>query len=110
MFTKNNSIFALVLVLLVGAMAAEADVVEISSVRELAEYAAKSGNTVRMKAGVYRLADYLTDEQIAEVRKELPGGKGRPPVWMLRFSGNDNQFDLRGVELEISTELYPKFP
>ena len=88
-----------------------ADVVEIASVRELAEYAAKSGNTVRMKPGVYRMSDYLTDDVIAAIRKEVPEeSKTRPPVWMIRFSGNDNRFELRDVVLEIDTELYPKLP
>jgi hypothetical protein len=88
----------------------EADVVEISSVKELADYAAKSGNTVRMKPGVYKMADYFTDEVAATVAKEQPQGPGRQPAWMIRFAGNDNKFELNGVTLEIETTLYPKLP
>ena len=93
-----------------GAQPATRNVTEIGSVRELAEYAAKSGNTVRMKPGVYRMSDYLTDEVIAEIRKQVPETRGRPPVWMIRFSGGDNRFDLRDVVLEIETDLYAKLP
>lgn len=85
--------------------------IEISSVRELAEYAARSGNRVRMRPGVYRVADFLTDGEIAKVRAEVPAdAPGRPPVWMLRFSGSGNRFDLSGVVLEIDTALYRKLP
>lgn len=86
-------------------------VIEISTVRELAECAARSGNHVRMKPGIYRMTDFLTDDEIAKVRAEVPTDTpGRPPVWMLRFTGNDNRFDLTGVTLEIDTTLYPKLP
>jgi hypothetical protein len=86
------------------------NVIEIASVRELAQYAVKSGNTVRMKPGVYRMSDYLTDDVIAQVRRQVPPGPGRPPVWMIRFSGSNNRFDLKGVVLHIETELYRKLP
>jgi hypothetical protein len=93
------------------ATVAQADVVEIASVREFAEYAAKSGNTVRMRPGVYRMSDYLTDDVVAQVRKEVPTEtKTRPPVWMIRFSGSDNRFEMRDVVLEIETDLYRKLP
>ena len=88
-----------------------AEVVEVSSVKELASYAARSGNTVRMTPGVYRMSDYLTDDVIAAVRKEVPEEfRTRPPVWMIRFSGSGNRFEMRDVVLEIDTELYPKLP
>ncbi|MBC7785620.1 MAG: hypothetical protein H7144_17450 [Burkholderiales bacterium] len=90
-------------------MSARAETVEISSLRELAEYAAKSGNVVRMKPGVYSMSEYFSDDVAAEARRLVPKqATGRPPVWMLRFSGNDNQFDLRDVTIEIDTALYSK--
>jgi hypothetical protein len=90
---------------------AQGEVIEISSIPELAEYATKSGNTIRMKPGQYKMSDYLTDDAIAAVRREVPAeSKGRPPVWMIRFSGSDNRFEMRDVVLEIETELYPKLP
>ena len=89
---------------------APAEAVEISSLRELATYAARSGNTIRMKPGVYRMSDYLSDDVIATIRKEVPASSGRPPVWMMRFSGSGNRFEMRDVVLEIETELYPKLP
>jgi hypothetical protein len=98
---------SILLVLLMATMV-EADVIEISSVKELAEYAAKSGNTVRMKPGVYKMADYFTDEVADVAKKEQPQGPGRQPAWMIRFAGNDNKFDLTDVEIQIDTTLYPK--
>jgi hypothetical protein len=84
--------------------------IEISSVQELAEYAAMDGHAVRMRPGVYRMSSYLTEDVIAQVRKQVPETPGRPPVWMIRFSGSDNRFDLRDVVLEIETDLYAKLP
>lgn len=100
----------IVLIVLQLAARVEADVVEISSVKELAEYAAKNGNTIRMKPGVYKISDYFTDEVAAVVAREQPQGPGRQPAWMIRFAGSDNKFELAGVELEIDTTLYPKLP
>jgi hypothetical protein len=92
--------------------AAATEVVEIASVRELADYAAKSGHTVRMKPGVYRMSDHLTDAVIDEIRTDVAAAAapGRPPVWMIRFAGSDNRFDMRDVVLEIETDLYRKLP
>lgn len=80
--------------------------IEISSLQELAECGARDGQVVRMKPGVYRMSDYLTDARIAEIRENVPLQPGRPPVWMLRLTGADNQFDLRDVSIEIHTALY----
>jgi hypothetical protein len=108
---RTAAVCLTLLLALASVQAAGAAVVEIASVRELAEYAARSGNTVRMKPGVYRMSDYLTDDVIAAVRKEVPEEfRTRPPVWMIRFSGSDNRFELNDVVLEIDTGLYPKLP
>lgn len=89
----------------------EADVVEVDSLEALAEAAAKSGQTIRMKPGVYKVADYLTDDVLAAIKAEVPAdAPGRPPVWMLRFNGDGNRFDLAGVTIEIDTALYAKLP
>jgi hypothetical protein len=86
-------------------------VVEIGTVQELADYAAESGNHVRLKAVVYRMTDYLTDAVLADLKKAIPANTpGRPPVWMIKFSGNDNQFDCRDAILKIDTTLYVKLP
>ncbi len=93
---------------LTGSMARGAEV-EIASLRDLVEYAKVSDNRVRLKPGIYHISEVLTDEAIAEIRAQVPRD-GRPPVWMIRFSGNNNRFDLRGVVIEIDTSLYPKLP
>ena len=74
--------------------------IEISSMAELVEYAAKSGNRVKMKPGIYQMQDYLTPEVI---KKTLPHAT------MVEFSGSRNQFDLTGVTIEVNTELLNDF-
>ena len=82
----------------------------IASLEALYQAAAQSNQAISMKPGVYALADYLDDERIEALKAELPGGEGRPPRWLLRFSGSDNTFDLSGVTIEIDTDLYRKLP
>lgn len=91
-------------------LSAQGNVIEISSIQELAYYAAQSGNTIRMAPGVYRMADYVTEEVLAEIRREVAGLGGRPTVRMMEFSGSGNHFQLGGVIIEIDTGLYPKLP
>jgi parallel beta-helix repeat protein len=84
---------------------ATAETVTIRSLKELAIYGGRSGNHVKLKAGIYRLADYLTVDSIA-------AKTARRDYQYLTFSGNDNTFDLTGVEIEIDTQLRKalKFP
>jgi hypothetical protein len=72
--------------------------INIASLKDLAGYAAKSGNRVKMKPGVYKLTDYLVADSIAAKleRKSFP---------YILFSGNNNVFDLKGVMIELDTEL-----
>lgn len=89
---------------------AENNAVHVDSLARLYAVAAENGQTVRVEPGVYALADYLTEERLEQLRSELPKGEGRPPRWLLRFSGSDNSFDFTGVTLEIDTDLYGKLP
>ena len=78
--------------------------VTISSIKELATAATQSGQQVKMKAGVYKMEDYLSPEMI----KNLPSDKiGRSA--MIAFSGNDNSFDFTGVTIEVNTKLFNHF-
>lgn len=93
------------------ATSSEANVVEVDNLQALADAAAKSGQTIRMKPGVYKISDYLTAGVLAAIRAEVPANApGRPPVWMMRFSGDDNQYDFSGVTIEIDTSFYAKLP
>lgn len=83
---------------------------EVTSLRELADAAAKDNGTVTMKSGVYRMADYLTDEVLQQIRDGVDRKQSRPPVPMFVFRGNRNRLNLRGVTLEIDTTLYKKLP
>jgi hypothetical protein len=83
---------------------------EVASLKELAEVAAKDNGTVTMKPGVYRMADYLTDDVLQKIREGVDRKQARPPVPMFVFRGNGNRFDLRGVTIEIDTSLYQKLP
>ncbi len=100
---------ALILTALEIVLATE-PVVLVDTLEELYEAASQSGQNVRVQPGVYRLAHYLNDERLEQLRSELPEGKGRPPRWLLRFSGSDNTFDFTEVTIEIDTELYSKLP
>ncbi len=83
----------------------------ITTMAELAAYAAKSGNTIKMKPGVYQMRDLMTDEMIARLKKEAVARKtGKSSrVSMLTFSGHKNRFDLRDVTIEVDTQLLSAF-
>lgn len=70
----------------------------VSSLAELAQAAAQSGQTVTMRPGVYRLIDFIPLSSIAERRK-------RKEFSFLTFSGSNNVFDLSGVTIEEDTAL-----
>ncbi|WP_372796556.1 hypothetical protein [Pontiella sp.] len=76
----------------------------ITSVAELAYYAGQSGNSIKMKPGVYQMEDYLTPEVISAVDRDDVMGAA-----MISFSGNGNTFDLTGVTIEVNTELLSAF-
>lgn len=87
--------------------------ITISSIKELVEVAARSGNTVKMTPGVYRMSDYLTDGTAERLNREILSPQNtqrRPDTYMIRFSGSGNTFDLSGVTLLIETPLYRIFP
>jgi hypothetical protein len=86
---------------------------EIETLESLAQVASKDNQHIRMKPGVYALADYLNEERITKLLAELPPqteSQRRPPRWLLRISGSNNTFDFSGVTIEIDTELYGKLP
>ncbi|MRX65286.1 hypothetical protein [Maribacter luteus] len=88
----------LIIGLLCISTALHATDIKINSVRELAEYASKSGNVITMAPGVYRLTDYLTIDS-------MWGRHERNEFSYITFSGNNNVFHLEGVEIEVDTKL-----
>jgi hypothetical protein len=60
---------------------------EVASLKELAEVAAKDNGTVTMKPGVYRMADYLTDDVLQQIREGVDRKQARPPVPLFVFRG-----------------------
>jgi len=108
---KRPFLFLFLLLACAGAARADDQPVQVASLQELAHVAAENGHAVRMKPGVYRMADYLTADVIATITKGIDRSKpGRPPIPMLAFTGNDNRFDFSDVVIEIDTSLYPKMP
>ena len=89
---------------------AQGKTVEVSSIAELAKYAAENGKSIKMKPGVYKMSDYFTDEKASEFKRNFKPEPSRQPVWMLEFGGNNNKFDLQNVIIEIDTSLYAKLP
>lgn len=76
----------------------KADTIHISSLKELNKYAAESNHTIVMKAGLYKLEDYLIEDTIA-FRLE------RKYYQYITFSGNNNKFIMDDVEIIVNTEL-----
>jgi hypothetical protein len=97
-------------VLLCSFVVARAAEVQVFSLAELVRVATQDGQEVRLNPGVYRMADYLTEDVLVQIRAGVAGKPGRPPVPMMVFRGSNNRFDLRGVTLEIDTSLFRKLP
>ncbi len=89
---------------------APAETVTVSNLTQLAAVAARDGHNVKLLPGVYRMADYLTDDALAEIRAGVDRKQSRPPVPMFVFRGSNNRFDLWEVTFEIDTALYRKLP
>lgn len=102
---KNYLVILLFLITAFVYTEANAKTITISCLKELASYARMSDNRVRLKAGTYKLSDYLTADSIAAKTT-------RKDYQYINFSGNDNTFDFEGVEIEIDTRLREllKFP
>lgn len=106
---KLRNLTCLMLFGLLFARAKGADFM-ISSLADLAKAASGENAVIRMKPGVYPMAEYLTETVLADIRKNLDPGAARPPVPMLILRGNNNRIDLNGVTIEIDTALYKKLP
>jgi len=94
----NLALVCVVVILVSLPLHGEPQRVSVASLEALAAYAAKNGNTVVMRPGIYRLSDYLTAERIAERREN-------EVFEFLEFSGSDNTFHLNGVTIEVDTAL-----
>jgi len=102
--------FSIVATLFLGALTLHADI-EVGSLAELAEATGRDGQTIRLKPGVYRMADYLTEPVLARICADRAATKdGRPPVPMFVFRGKKNRIDCAGAIIEIDTSLYKKLP
>lgn len=101
--------FAALLCLSALATSVSADV-EVSSLADFARVTAQSGRHIRLKPGVYRMADYLTEPVLADIRAGVDRTQRRPPVPMFVFHGDDNRIDCRGAVIEIDTSLYARVP
>lgn len=82
----------------ISVAAVDPDPVTISSLAELSQKAAESGQKVKMTPGVYRLADFIPLATIRERAK-------RKEWQFITFSGSNNTFDLTGVTIELDTAL-----
>ncbi len=84
--------------------------IEVASLAELARVSAQDGQQIRLKPGVYRMADYLTEPVLAEIHAGFDKKQGRPPVPMFVFRGSDNRIECAGAIIEIDTSLYKLLP
>lgn len=103
----SNMVFTILL-----ASIAAAQAVEVTSVEELMQYAAQSGNEITMAPGRYHINDYLTQERIEAVHKHAKDfpGEGRVPMPVLDFTGSDNIYNMAGVEFIVDTSIYAELP
>lgn len=108
MFKPLTKILAL-LILCAGPGAWSAEI-EVASLAELARVAAQDGQEIRLRPGVYRMADYLTAPVLAEIHAGFDKKLGRPPVPMFVFRGSHNRIECAGATIEIDTSLYKKLP
>ncbi len=83
---------------------------EVVSLADLARVTAENGQQIRLKPGIYRMADYLTEPVLAEIRAAVDRTQPRPPVPMFVFRGNENRIDCRDAVIEIDTSLYKLVP
>jgi len=105
--TKLSLFFVGFLLATLGARAAE---IEVASLADFARACAQSGQQIRLKPGVYRMADYLTEPVLEKIRAGVDHSQSRPPVPMLVFRGSDNRIDCRDAVIEIDTALYKLVP
>lgn len=102
MVPRSRRLQSLVAALLVGCAGCPATLfaksVHISTLKELAAYAAQSGNEITMKPGGYKLIEFLPLDAMA-------GRRERKEFQFLNFSGSNNVFNLAGVTIEVDTAL-----
>ncbi|TXG39052.1 right-handed parallel beta-helix repeat-containing protein [Seonamhaeicola maritimus] len=72
--------------------------IRISSLEELSEYAEKSGNSITLAPGIYKLAEFLTVDS-------LEARRNRKMYQFITFSGDNNTFNFKGVKILVDTEL-----
>lgn len=111
-FVKSRGVKAVVLLagaLLIGAPLVRAEL-EVGSLAELARAAAQDNQQIRLRPGVYRMAEYLTEPVLAEISAGVDRKLSRPPVPMFVFRGNGNRIDCRDAVIEIDTRLYALVP
>jgi hypothetical protein len=84
------------------AAAAAPERVEVSDLAAFAEAAAGNGRHIVLAPGVYRMADYLTDEVLEGIRAGVDRTQRRPPVPMMVIGGDRNTFELRARRSKLT--------
>lgn len=91
-------IFPVLVVMEGAAVPATPASLTISSLAELSQAAAQSGQNVKMLPGLYQLREFIPLESIKTRQK-------RKEWQFITFSGSGNTFDLTGVTIELDTAL-----
>jgi hypothetical protein len=107
--------------------------VTVSNLEELADAAARNGQSIICRPGTYRLSDYMTRERldawikqahnsrlseqtatpglgtsgVQEARSDI---REQKEVGLFRFSGHNNSFDCTGVTIEVDSALLNSIP
>lgn len=89
----------------------EEEVINISSLSELREYAEKSDGNIKMAAGTYTVTDASYFKDLSVNRYDDTSDQIADGVYnistLFHFSGDNNVFDLEGVEITVDTSIYP---
>ncbi|MEP3837809.1 MAG: GDSL-type esterase/lipase family protein [Algibacter sp.] len=106
-----SSIFLLTLVFSVQATNTTLDTIFINSVEKLAKYAKKSNVLVKMKPGEYYINSIKTGALSIFKYGENNKKKGDFRIGsLIHFSGNNSQYFLTGVTLNIDGKLHKNYP
>ena len=87
--------------------AAGDDIVEIDSLRALAEYATQSNVNVRLKPGDYRIDDdsLIQTMEIPGFRAGKPQDKPKRVATLFHFSGNRSHYDLTDTTILFNNQV-----
>lgn len=81
--------------LMILAVCAQVEGFTVSYLTQLAEVAARDGQSRKLLPYASRMAGYLVEVVLKQIQAGVDRSQSRPPVQMFVFRGDNNHFDLR---------------